>query len=218
MFVLIAGGGKIGLHLVRTLLNRGHEVALIEKDQRVCAMVVEEFESVIVLAGDATNPEMLQRADVARADVVVAAVGRDQDNYILCKMAKHLYGVKRAVARVNDPRNEELFRLAGVDYMISVTSMVSRAIEHEIAPQTIQTLFNWHGRMSMIEAHVTTDSPVVGRPLRDVTFPPGSILAAIWREGSALIPSGETVLETGDEIFAITLQGKEDELCGTLAG
>lgn len=218
MYVLIAGGGKIGLHLIRTLLSQGHEVALIERDQRVCSLVVDEFEEVVVLAGDATNPELLKRAEIRRVDVVVAVAGRDQDNYILCKMAKDLYGVKRTLARVNDPRNEELFKLAGVDFIISVTSMVTRAIEYEIVPHDIATLFTWHGRMAMVELVIPESSPVVGIPLRKLDLPEGAILSAIWRDNQALIPSGETSIRPGDEVFAMTLQGKEDQLRQTLVG
>lgn len=218
MFILIAGGGKIGLHLIRALLAQGHEVALIERDQRVSAMIVQEFQEVVVLAGDATNPELLRRADIERADVVVSVAGRDQDNYVLSKMAKQMFGVKRTVARVNDPRNEELFRLAGVDFIISVTSMVSRAIEAEIVPHNIMTLFTWHGRMAMVEVILPENAPVVGMPLRKLDLPESSILAAVWRNETPVIPTGETVLMAGDEIFALTLQGREDQLRSALLG
>ncbi|MBM3266327.1 MAG: NAD-binding protein [Candidatus Sericytochromatia bacterium] len=218
MYVLVAGGGKIGMHLIRTLLGQGHEIALVEQDRRVCTQVVEELNEVIVIHGDATNPDNLSRAGAGRADVIVAAAGRDQDNYIICKMAKRLFNVKRAVARVNDPRNEDLFRISGVDYLISVTSMVSQAIEHEIVPHAIMTLFTWHERMSMLEIDLQIASPVVGLPIRKLDFPPGSILAAIWRAGEPIIPDGNTVLQAGDEIFAITVKGSEDLLKKALLG
>jgi trk system potassium uptake protein TrkA len=218
MFIVIAGGGKIGLHLIRALLAQDHEVALIERDRRVCEMVYNEFNEVMVIAGDATNPELLLRAGIEQADVVVAVAGRDQDNYMICKMAKHLFGVKRTLARVNDPRNEELFRLAGVDLFISVTSMVSRAIEYEIIPHEAMTLFTWHERMSVVEVDLPSDAPVIGQPLRKLDLPESSLLAAIWRNGEALIPDGNTTLEAGDEVFAITLKGHEEQLRHTLAG
>jgi len=218
MFLLIAGGGKVGLHLIRTLLSLGHEVALIERDKRVCAQVVEEFNEAIVIAGDATRPELLARAGAARADVVIAVAGRDQDNYIICKMARRLFNVKRSVARVNDPRNEDLFRIEEVDYIISVTSMVSRAIEMEIVPHDIKTLFTWHKRMSMVEVDLPDSAPVVGMPIRKLDFPSNSILAAIWRDGEPIIPDGNTVLRPGDELFALTLKGNEELLKRTLIG
>jgi trk system potassium uptake protein TrkA len=218
MFIVIAGGGKIGMHLIRALLAQHHEVALIERDRRVCELVYNEFNEVMVIAGDATNPELLLRAGIEQADVVVAVAGRDQDNYMICKMAKFLFGVKRTLARVNDPRNEELFRLAGVDLFISVTSMVSRAIEYEIIPHEAMTLFTWHERMSVVEVDLPNDAPVIGMPLRKLDLPDNSLLAAIWRRGEALIPDGNTTLEAGDEVFAITLKGHEEELRQSLAG
>ncbi len=218
MFILIAGGGKVGLHLIRTLLAQGHELALVERDKRVCAQVVEEFNEAIVIAGDATRPELLKRAGAARADVVIAVAGRDQDNYIICKMARRLFNVKRSVARVNDPRNEELFRIEGVDYIISVTSMVTKAIEYEIVPHAIMTLFTWHERMSMVELDLPADAPVVGMPIRKLDFPANSLLAAIWRGGEPIIPDGNTVLQAGDELFALTLKGNEELLKRMLIG
>lgn len=218
MYIVIAGGGKVGLHLIRALLEQGHEVALVERDKRVCAQVVEEFNEVIVIAGDATNPELLGRAGAGRADVVVAAAGRDQDNYAICKIAKELYNVKRTVARVNDPRNDELFKLSGTEFLISVTSLVSRAIEYEIVPHDIMTLFTWHGRMSMVEVDLKPNSPVVGMPIRKLDFPPGSLLAAIWRNNEPVIPDGNTTLQEGDEILAITLRGSEEGMRRVLLG
>jgi trk system potassium uptake protein TrkA len=218
MHIVIAGGGKIGLHLIRALMAQKHEVALIEKDRRVCEMVYNEFEEVSVLAGDGTNPEILIRAGIERADVVVAVAGRDQDNYVICKMAKYLYGVKRTLARVNDPRNEELFRSAGVDLLISVTSLVSRAIEYEIVPHEAMTLFTWHERMSAVEVIMPANSPVIGLPLRKLDLPENSLLAAIWRAGQAVIPDGNAMLQAGDEVFAITLKGREESLRECLAG
>ncbi|MFN3429848.1 MAG: potassium channel family protein [Candidatus Sericytochromatia bacterium] len=218
MFILLAGGGKIGLHLIRALLAHDHEVALIERDRRVCEMVFNEFNEVMVINGDATNPELLLRAGIEQADVVVAVAGRDQDNYMICKMAKYLFGVKRTLARVNDPRNDELFRLAGVDLSISVTSMVSRAIEYEIIPHEAMTLFTWHERMSVVEVDLPADSPVIGQPLRKLDLPESSLLAALWRDGEALIPDGNTTLQAGDEVFAITLKGNEEQLRTCLAG
>lgn len=218
MFILVAGGGKIGLHLIRTLLGQGHEIALVEQDRRVCAQVVEELNEVIVIHGDATSPVLLARAGGPRADVVVAACGRDQDNYVICKVAKMAFKARLAVARVNDPRNEQLFRISGVDFLISVTSMVSAAIEHEIVPHAMFSLFTWHERMSMLEVDLTGNSPVVGLPIRKLDFPPGSILAAIWRQGEPVIPDGNTVLNSGDEIFAITVKGSEDLLKKALLG
>lgn len=218
MFIVIAGGGKIGLHLIRNLLRGGHEVALIERDRRVCQAVYREFDEVAVLVGDATEPALLARAGIDRADCVVAVAGRDQDNYVICRMAKHLHGVQRTLARVNDPRNMRLFELAGVDYTINVTQMVSNAIDYEIVPHVMKSLFTWHGRMSVVEVDLPANAPVVGLPLRKLDLPEQSLLAVIWRNNEAMIPTGNTILEAGDEVFAITVRGNEEVLRQALAG
>lgn len=218
MLILIAGGGKIGVHLTRTLLAEGHEVSVIERDRRVCQAITDDFETVPVVIGDATNPDLLVFAGIQSADVVVAVAGRDQDNYVICKMAKQLFGVKHALARVNDPRNEELFRISGVDSLISVTSMVTHAIDYAIVPHDLVTLFTWHGKMAVVQLQLTDRSPVIGMPLRKLDFPEGSILAVIWRNGEPIIPYGETTLQSGDEVFAITIVGREDTLKSALLG
>lgn len=133
MFIVLVGGGNVGYHLVRTLLSEGHEVAVVEKDLRVCEAIADQF-GVMVVNGDATVPRLLREAGTVRADVVVAVAGRDQDNMVVCQVAKHLYGVRRTVARINDPRNDRLFALLGVDARISVTSLVARLIDAEISP------------------------------------------------------------------------------------
>ncbi|MEB3328188.1 MAG: TrkA family potassium uptake protein [Candidatus Sericytochromatia bacterium] len=218
MFIVICGGGKIGLHLVRSLLTSGHEVALVERDRRVCESVYRDFEEVRVIAGDATNAELLIRAGIEQADVLVAVAGRDQDNYKICKMGKEFFHVKRTLARVNDPRNDELFRLAGVDTVISVTSMVSNAIEYEIVPHDVVKLFTWHASMTAIELTLPAHAPVVGLALRKLDLPPNSLIAALWRGGEALVPDGNTVLSAGDQVFAVTLKDHEPQLRAMLAG
>ena len=218
MQILIAGGGKVGLHLIRTLRQRGHGIALVERDPRVCKQVVQEFNEIAVRVGDGTNPDLLAEANKPQADVVIAACGRDQDNYAICRMARKMLRIPSCVARVNDPRNETLFKLAGVDHTISVTTMVTNAIESQIIPAELTNLFTWHERMSMVEIELSPSSPVVGTRIRKLDFPPGSILAAIWRNNGPLIPDGETELRAGDEIFAVTMKAQQDELRRMLLG
>ncbi|HEY9854782.1 MAG TPA: NAD-binding protein [Stenomitos sp.] len=133
MFILVIGGGKVGYHLVRTLLSEGHEVAVIEKDAQVCESIADQFGGMVI-HGDGTVPRLLREAGAVRADVVVAVAGRDQDNLVVCQIAKHLHGVRRTVARINDPRNDRLFAILGVDARISVTSLVAQLIDAEISP------------------------------------------------------------------------------------
>lgn len=212
MYILVIGGGKIGYHLVRTLTAEGHEVAVIEKDLRVCEAIADRFD-VMVLNGDGTSTTLMREAGVSRADVVVAVAGRDQDNLVSCQIAKHMHGVKRTIARVNDPRNDELFRLLGVDALISVTSLVSTLIDQEISLQEmVHAMTLHHGGMVMVEASLGTTSKLVGRQINQIVLPPQSILVSILRGDQVIIPKGDTTLEPKDDVVAITV----DEQAGAL--
>jgi trk system potassium uptake protein TrkA len=218
MFILLVGGGKIGYHLIRALIAQRHEVALIESDPRTSQAVAKTFDEVQVIAGDGTNPKVLRRAGIEHADAVVALAGRDQDNFVICKTAKQLFGVKRTLARVNDPRNERLFKLAGVDLVMSVTAMVAQAIKNELVPHEATTLFTWHERMAVVEVDLPPNAPVIGQPFRKLDLPENTVLAAIWRNDGMLVPTANTVLEAGDELFAIAPQGQEASLRVTFLG
>ena len=212
MYILVIGGGKIGYHLVRSLTAEGHEVAVIEKDVRVCEAIADRFD-VLVLNGDGTSTSLMREAGINRADVVVAVAGRDQDNLVACQVAKHLHGVKRTIARVNDPRNDELFRLLGVDAMISVTALVSTLIDQEISLQEmVHAMTLHHGGMVMVEASLSPTSKLVGRQVSQIALPPQSILVSILRGTQVIIPRGDTILEPKDDVVAFTV----DEQAGAL--
>lgn len=212
MFILVIGGGKIGYHLVRSLRSEGHEVAVIEKDTRVCEAIADQF-GVMVLNGDGTSPVLLREAGIVRADVLVAVAGRDQDNLVACQIAKHLHGVKRTIARVNDPRNDELFRLLGVDALISVTALVSTLIDQEISlKQMVHAMTLHHGGMVIVEATITPSSPLVGKSINQIELPAQSILVTVLRGDQVIIPRGDTTLQPNDDVVAITV----DEIAGAL--
>ena len=218
MYILVVGGGKIGYHLVRTLLSEGHEVAVIEKDTRVCEQIAERFD-VMVQNGDGTNPTLLAEAGCERADVVVSVAGRDQDNLVVCQIAQDIFNVKRTIARINDPRNEELFRLQGVNALISVTSAVANMIDQEITPQNmVHYLTMQHGHLMMVEVTLTEESPAIGKPISSLELPPDTILVTLARENKAIIPSGTTVLKAGDEVVAITNMGQQTDVKKLLLG
>ena len=218
MFILVVGGGKIGYHLVRTLLGEGHEVAVIEKDLRVCESIADSFD-VMVQIGDGSSTRLLSEAGCNRADCVVSVAGRDQDNLVVCQIAKEIFKVPRTIARINDPRNEELFRAMGVDAMISVTAAVANMIDQEINPKSmVHYLTMQHGHLIMVEATLSADSPAIGKPISTLTLPPETIIVSFLREGKVSIPTGATMLIEGDEIIAITRSGHQSEVRQILVG
>ena len=131
MFIIVAGGGKVGYYLTRELLDHGHEVVLIEQVSRKATGLTEKLGDV-VLEGDAADASTLETAGIVRADVVIAVTGQDEDNLVICQMAKRKFNVKRTIARINNPKNERIFERLGIDQAVSVTKLIMGAIERGI--------------------------------------------------------------------------------------
>jgi trk system potassium uptake protein TrkA len=213
MYVLIAGGGKVGSNLARTLIRAGHEVTLIEQRPPRFAMLESEFEHQ-VHKGDATELYVLERAGIRRPpDIVVAATGDDEDNIIICQLAREQYGVEQVIARVNDPRNQAYFDLLGISPTVSATRSIMALIEHEVpAHGLIQLLELKKENLEIVEVTVDDKSNCAGKTIRQVQLPPGSRVISVVRNGKASIPDETMQLVPGDSVLAILEPGKEDEL------
>src|SRR5437588_1121145 len=131
MYVIIAGAGKVGWNLARELIAKDREVTLIESDHRRFRVVEEELKHAAQY-GDATELWVLERGGIGRAELVIAVTGDDEDNILICQVAKEKYGVQRIVARVNNPRNLQHFRLLGIQPAVSATDLILRLIEHDV--------------------------------------------------------------------------------------
>ncbi len=154
MYIIIVGGGKVGYYLTKTLLSEGHEVLLIERDPDKSEQFVEQFGAVVV-AGDGAEAAVMAAAGAARADVVIAVTGEDEDNLVICQVAKTKFHVARTIARVNNPKNEYLFRMLGVDITVSQTDYILTLIEQAIPDQPFIHLVNLiHEDMAIVDAKV----------------------------------------------------------------
>ncbi len=212
MYILIAGGGKVGSNLASTLLKMGHEVTLLENDRERYARLEERFEHV-VRYGDATELFVLERAGVERADLVVAVTGDDEDNVIVCQVAKEKYGVAKCIARVNDPRNQPHFDMVGVGLTVSATATILALIEHELPEHELVTLLDLRREnLEIVEFAIDDRSPAAGRFVRDLNLPSKSRLISVTRDGRAEIAIGDTELRPGDLVMAILEPGAEDDL------
>jgi trk system potassium uptake protein TrkA len=213
MYILIAGGGKVGANLTRSVLDLGHEVTLIEQRRERFETLDEEFEHRVQV-GDATELFVLERAGIARPpDLVVAVTGDDEDNMIICQIAREKYGVAKVIARVNDPRNQEHFDLLGVTPTVSATSIILAMIEHEVpAHGLIHLLQLRKENLEIVEVQLDADSPCVGKLVERLELPSGSRLITVMREGEAQMADGDTELRAGDQILAVLEPGKEEEL------
>lgn len=213
MFLIVVGGGKVGANLTRELLALGHEVVLLEQD-RARFERLEETLGHGVLYGDGTELYVLERAGVKRPpDIVVAATGDDEDNIVICQLAREKYSVPKVIARVNDPRNEQHFELLGIAPIVSPTRTIMALIEHEVPEHELVHLLQLRKEnLEIVEVEIDERAPAVGKRVEDLPLPPGIRLVSVMREGGAEIAVGATELHVGDQVLAILEPGKEDEL------
>jgi trk system potassium uptake protein TrkA len=213
MYVLVAGGGKVGANLARALLRMGHEVTLVEQRGDRFARLEQEFEHQ-VLKGDATEIFVLEKAGIARPpDIVVAATGDDEDNLVICQLAREKYGVQKSIARVNDPRNQPYFDLMGISPTVCATSSIMALIEHEVPEHDLIHLLELRKEnLEIVEVTIDKGSPSAGKRVAKLALPDGARLISVMREGHSEIPDDDTELHAGDQVLAILQPGKEDEL------
>ena len=212
MYCIIAGGGKVGWNLARELLEKGNEVTVIENDRRRYLTVEQELEHAIQY-GDATELWVLERAGIQRADLVIAVTGDDEDNILICQVAREKYMVERIVARANNPRNLQHFKLLGVHPAVSATDLILRLIEHEV-PQygMIHLLDLEEERLEIIELIVGEKAPVAGKRVDEVALPDGSLIISILRSGGGFVPKADSVIEPGDEVLVVLDPGLEAQV------
>ncbi len=217
MFVLVAGGGKVGSNVARTLRRIGHEVTIIEQRRDRFAYLEEEFEHAAIV-GDATEIFVLERAGIARPpDLVVAVTGDDEDNMVICQMARESYGVAKVIARVNDPRNEPHFDLLGISPTVSATSMVLALVEHEVPQHELVHLLELRKEnLEIVEVEIKPTSSAAGKRVEDLHLPRTARLISVVRDGRAEIAVGSTELQAGDQVLAILEPGSEDDLKSVL--
>ncbi len=212
MYIIVVGGGKVGYYLTKTLVSEGYEVLLIERDPDKVETFVERF-GAVVLAGDGAEAATLAAAGAARADVVIAVTGEDEDNLVVCQMARQKFRVGRTIARVNNPKNENLFRLLGIDVTVSQTNYILNLIEQAIPERSFVHLLSLrHADLAIIEATVAEKSPVADHAIGDIALPANCVIVAIARGPHLIVPNPSTTLEAGDDVIAVAHPEQEDQL------
>ena len=217
MYVLIVGGGKVGFHLARTVLSKGHEVALIEqRPPRVEALT--RLLGEIVVEGNGTRPTVLEAAGCARADVLAAVTGDDAVNLLVSMLGQRLFQAGRTIARLNDPRNERLFRVSGIEATVSSSAILAELIEREVSAARVRTLLAFpSGGVAIVEVDLAPRSTAAEHLVREVPWPAGSLLISVLRGGQVLVPRGETQLLGGDRLVLMAPPQVEEELQNLLA-
>jgi trk system potassium uptake protein TrkA len=212
LYAIIAGAGKVGWNLARELIGRDQEVTLIESNHDRYRVVEEELEHAVQY-GDATELWVLERAGIQRADLMIAVTGDDEDNILICQVAREKYGVDRIVARVNNPRNLQHFRLLDIQPAVSATDLILRLIEHEVPEYgLVQLLALEEEHLEIIEVEVGVGSLAAGSRIQDVPLPDGSLIISVLRGGRGFVPKSDSVIEPADQVMLILDPGLEAQI------
>lgn len=212
MYIIVAGGGKLGYYLVKTLLSYKHKLTVIEPKVELCEKLANEL-NIPAFNGDATDLDILTQVEAEKADTFIAVTGRDEDNLIACQLAKRNFGVRRTIARVNNPKNVEVFQKLGVDLAVSSTSIIADLIEQEVDYTGMKTLLRLKsGKLVLNEIIITEKSPVVNKSLKDINIPKDCIIISVIRGEEVIIPNGFTVLKDKDYIIAVSSKQDQQEL------
>lgn len=217
MYVVIAGGGKVGRYIAVDLLNDGHDVAIIERVEGRCDQLLRDYD-LLVIHGDACDVRDFQQARPDRADVFVATTGDDDDNFVACQLAKTTFEVPRVIARVNTPRNEEIFHRMDIE-SVSTTSLISRLIREQVSVGELIHLYTLRaGTVNLVEVDLPPDGPRHRAPLGELDLPEESAVVCIFRGEETLIPRGATRLKPGDQVIALTRPEFEEDLRAVIVG
>jgi trk system potassium uptake protein len=219
MYIIVAGGGKVGSNVTRSLLEMGHELTLIEQRPDRFARLEEEF-GPVVLRGDATEISVLERAGIGRPpELLLAVTGDDEDNLVISQIGKEGYGVAKAIARVNDPRNQAHFDLLGITQTICSTTSILGLVEHEVPEHGLVRLLELQKEgLEIVEVQIEKNSPAAGSRVGGLSLPDGSRIVSVFRHGRTELAEPGTVMRPGDQVLAIVSNDSAPELRKALLG
>ena len=214
MFVVIVGGGRTGTQLALMLLEQGHDVQVVEHRQDVLARMHRELPTEVVYEGEPTDVEVLRQVGMEKAHAVAVCLINDEDNLVIGYLAREVFGVKRIIARINNPRNAWLFdEKFHVDVALNHAEVMARLIEEEMSLGDMMTLLKLRrGDYSLVEEKIPSGAQAVGRAIKDLVLPEQCVIAAVIRHGKVVVPRGDTVFEAEDEVLAVTDRAGADDL------
>lgn len=220
MYIIIVGGSEIGRYLARDLLGDGHEVLIVEKDAARCRTLSEELGSIVV-RGDGCEAVVLEDVGTARADMLIAVTGDDDDNLVACQVAKHMFHVPRTIARIRNPKNERIFKELGIDVTVNNTNIILENIEEEVPTHPLTHLRDIRGLgLGIVEIKIPENAPTIGRPLKELPLPENAAVALVIRRKTSkpILASGNTAIQPEDIVIAVTPHEDEEALRAALRG
>lgn len=205
MKVLIVGAGNLGYHLAKNLMESDNTVSIIEADKKRCEFLADEL-GIPVLCGDGTRIETLSNMKANSFDALVAVTSKDEDNLIICEIAKRQFGIKKTVSRSNNPQNIYIMKKLGIDVAVNTTQIITDLIEHEMDGAEVRIIANISNSDAVIsEYKVPSDFTKSGKKIMELDIPAECVLVYVIRCGKLMIPRGDTVIMGGDEVLALTL-------------
>jgi len=218
MYAIILGCGRTGLNLAKELLEQGHEVTVLEKDRNRSDQV-NELLGQISIVGDGCQQQVLKSVGLHRAEVFIALSGTDEDNLISCQLAKHVFEVPKTIALINNPNNEELFRILGVDVRISSTSLILQHIEEELSAAVVHMQALGSSARELVSITIPPDASAIGKRLSDINMPAESLVSLIvTKEGNTRFPDEIFELQPNDQALVVTTPEKELEVRRVFTG
>jgi trk system potassium uptake protein TrkA len=219
MYIIVIGGGKVGYYLARALLDEGHEILVVEKDPDRTEFICSELGSVCV-RGDGCEVATLTEAGTGRADMFIAVTGDDEDNLVACQVAKHKFNVPRTIARINNPKNETIFKKLGIDVTVSSTNIILESIEEKVPTHPLTHLLDIRDKgLEIVEVKIPPDSTTIGKPVKELSLPPESrLFLIISKQQKPHVPTANTILQAEDQIIAVTTSESEEALRTVLRG
>ena len=223
MFILIVGGGKVGTYLARALMAEEHEVVVVEKDAKKAQMMANLLETDIGIVGDGCDPLVLEHAGLARADVVIADTGDDEDNLVVALIAQKQARPPRVIARVNNPRNKQIFESLDPKQpvkVISSTEAILGLIDEEVnIDQGSPMMTLRKGDLEIVKLSVPVGSPANGKKVADIGLPKNSVIVAVERgDQDLVVPNGETTIQSGDNMIIMSKKGGRQQIRAALVG
>ncbi|MBU3146157.1 TrkA family potassium uptake protein [Clostridium sp. CF012] len=218
MRTIIVGGGKVGYYLVKALKEKKHQVVLIEKDIKICQKIAEEIQ-VDVICGDGSDVDVLKDAGIEEADVVAAVTGKDEENLVICQMAKVNFSINETIARINNPKNTAIFKALGVDKTVCSTQVICNLIEGEFNSEPLKVIETINkGEMILVEAKIDKDSAWKGKSIEQLKLPKECLILSIIRSEKVIFPRGSIDIKEGDKVLIITNTDRKNDVEKSIIG
>jgi trk system potassium uptake protein TrkA len=218
MRAVVVGGGKVGYYLVKALIEKKHKVTLIEKDQQICKKIAEELD-VDIICGDGSDVEVLKDADIEEAEVVAAVTGKDEENLVICQMAKVNFNINETIARINNPKNIPIFEALGVDKTVCSTQVICNLIEGEFNSEPIKVIENINkGEMILVEARINKNSAWKDKSVENLKLPKECLILSIIRSEKVIFPRGTVDIKEGDKVLIITNEARKKDVEKSIIG